>query len=78
MLTALTAAQLDHGLAAIALAQRLGELPPGPVSIRTLAAYSGLSPSTIAKYETLAIARAYQNATALGIQSPARILQTEN
>ena len=59
MLTDLTAAQLDHGLAAIALAQRLGELPPGPVSRCTLAAYSGLSLSTIARLEKQVLAKAY-------------------
>jgi len=65
MLTSLTAAQIDHGLAAIALAQRLGELPPGPVSRRTLAAYSGLSAATIERYERAILAKAYLSASAI-------------
>jgi len=77
MFTPLTEAQLDHGLAAIALAQHLGELPPGPVSRRTLAAYAGLSNATIAKVEALALARAHQAAVALALHPTPQPQPTE-
>jgi hypothetical protein len=52
------AARIDHGLAALALAQLRGEAPaPGQVSAATLASYAGVSEETIRRLEKLALAK---------------------
>lgn len=64
MLTPLTAAQLDHGLAALRACQLIGDaddgetIPvPGEVSLRTLAEYCGVSEATILGVERMALAK---------------------
>jgi len=58
MLSAITAAKLDHGLASLALDQLRGEAPPpGQISLEELARRSGVSPATVAKIERIALAK---------------------
>jgi len=57
-LSEITAAKIDHGLAALALDQIRGDAPPeGMVSLSDIAARAGVSESTIAKLERIALAK---------------------
>jgi hypothetical protein len=57
-LSELTAAKLDHGLAALALDQLRGEAPPdGQVSLADIARRAGVSEGTVLKLERLALAK---------------------
>lgn len=58
MLSALTAAKIDHGLAKLALDQITGDgPPPGAVSLAALAHRAGVSEATILKLERMALAK---------------------
>lgn len=68
MLTQRTAARLDHGLAALSLAQTMAQLgidaddgeripEPGRCSLADLAAYCGVSEDTILRLERAGIAK---------------------
>lgn len=58
MLSDLTAAKLDHGLAKLALDQLTGAAPPpGEVSLSDLARRSGVSEATIRRIERIALAK---------------------
>lgn len=58
MLTDLTAAKIDHGLASLALDQLHGQAPPpGQVSLSELASRAGVSETTIFKLERIALAK---------------------
>lgn len=65
MLSHKTAAQIDHGLAALRLAQAMGDIDgetvpmPGDVSLGTLARYSGVSEATIQGVERMALAKLF-------------------
>ncbi len=57
MLTDLTAAKIDHGLARLALDQLEGRAPTGKVSVREIASRAGVADATILKIERMAIAK---------------------
>ncbi len=58
MISPVTDRKLAEGIRRIRLAKDAGELPRGPVSLRVLAAMSGLSPATVAAAERMALASA--------------------
>lgn len=69
MLSELTAAKLDHGLAALRLAQLRGEEPSGPgeVSLATIARYCGCSADTVQRIERIALAKLAHGLRASGL-----------
>ena len=57
-LSELTAAKLDHGLAALALDQLRGQAPrKGQVSLADIATRAGVSPATVLHIERIALAK---------------------
>jgi hypothetical protein len=80
MISPVTDRKLAEGIRRIRLAKDAGELPRGPVSLRTLAAMSGLSPATVAAAERMALASAAReilrrHAADLPEQATAKLLQ---
>lgn len=80
MISPVTDRKLAEGIRRIRLAKDAGELPAGPVSLRTLATMSGLSPATVAAAERIALANAAReilrrHANDLPEQATAKLLQ---
>ena len=68
MLTDITAAKIDHGLAKLAMDQLAGSAPlPGEVSIEDLATRAGVSKQTVAKLERIALAKVAAGLLARGL-----------
>lgn len=59
MLSEITAAKVDHGLASLAVDQLTGKAPPpGQISRAELARRAGVSETVISKIERIALAKA--------------------
>lgn len=70
MLTDITAAKVDHGLARLAKEQLEGSAPPpGEVSIADLATRSGVSEATIQKIERMALSKVAAGLMARGLDA---------